>query len=89
MMKKIINLISLILFLSSITFTIIFYISDKNISFIEKNRSNYNLNTYTKLEDLPLLKTDTNNIIEYKDGVKEFNKKKKKYSFWDLLKSDK
>ena len=61
MMKKIINLISLILFLSSITFTIIFYISDKNISFIEKNRSNYNLNT--KLEQLPLIKTDTNNII--------------------------
>jgi len=35
--------------------------------------------------DLPLLKNDTNNIIEYKNDI-ENNKKKKKYNlFWKLI----
>tara|TARA_B000000460_G_C21481880_1_gene377419 strand:- start:947 stop:1087 length:141 start_codon:yes stop_codon:yes gene_type:complete len=35
--------------------------------------------------DLPLLKNDTNNVIEYKNDI-ENNKKKKKYNlFWKLI----
>jgi len=89
MIKKITNFISLLLFLSSITFITVFYISDKNVNFIKKNRAFYNLESHINLDDLPLLRSDTVNIIEYKDGIKEFKKKKKKYSFWDLLKPDK
>jgi len=36
---------------------------------------------------LPLLKNDTNNIIEYSDDIEIFKKEKKRYKFWELLKS--
>ena len=37
-------------------------------------------------ENLPTLKNDTKNIIEYVDNNK--NKSKKKYQFWKLLEND-
>ena len=37
-------------------------------------------------KNLPLLTNDTNNIIEYLDVVEIYKKKKKKYSFFDLIK---
>ena len=36
-------------------------------------------------ENIPLLKNDTDNIIEYTDDVKNYKKEKKSYKFWDLL----
>ena len=32
-----------------------------------------------------LLKNDTNNIIEYINDIEIYKKKKKKYTFWDLI----
>ena len=57
--------------------------SEKNIIHINKSRSAYSKNYYI---DLPLLKNDTNNIIEYVEYQKDQNKKK--YHFWKLLKND-
>ena len=44
-------------------------------------RSSYSL---TSINNLPLLKNDTNNIITYKDDLEEFKKKRKK-RIWELL----
>jgi hypothetical protein len=37
------------------------------------------------ITNLPLLKNDTSDIIQYKNDVEVFKKKKKNYTFWDLL----
>ena len=85
MIKKIKNIFYLLLFLTFIISTTSFYFSDQNIKEINKSRSIYsvNLNKYT--QNLPLLKNDTNNIIEYINDIEIYKKKKKKYTFWDLI----
>ena len=60
------------------------YLSEKNIKYTNKSRSNYYLITR---EDLPILENDTSNIIMYKNGLEEFKKKRKK-RIWEKLISD-
>ena len=62
-----------------------FYFSDKNIRETNKSRSLYSSELNKETQNLPLLKNDTNNIIEYIDDVEVYKKKKKKYTFWDLI----
>ena len=85
MIKKIKNTFFLISFFIFITFLINFYFSDENIKLINKSRLNYFNELDKHILDLPLLETDINNIIEYKNDI-ENNKKKKKYNlFWRLI----
>ena len=81
--KNIFYLITTLIFISSI---ISFYFSDKNIQKTNKTRSFYSFNKKIETIDIPLLKNDTTNIVEYKEDVNIFKKKKKKYLFWDLIK---
>ena len=37
-------------------------------------------------DEKPILKNDTANIIEYSDDIELYKKRKKKYTFWDLIK---
>jgi hypothetical protein len=37
------------------------------------------------INNLPLLKNDTSDIIQYKNDVEIYKKEKKNYIFWDLL----
>ena len=62
-----------------------FYFSDQNIRETNKSRSLYSFELNRETQNLPLLKNDTNNIIEYMDDVEVYKKKKKKYTFWDLI----
>ena len=79
--KNIIFLMSFIIF----TFlTINYYFSEENMLHINKSRSTYALTLYN---NLPLLKSNTNNIIVYKNDLEEFKKKRKK-RFWEKLISD-
>lgn len=76
-------------FLSFFTFIFLvlnFYFSDSNIRKTNKNRSISNNQLVSDIQKLPLLKNDTKDIIEYKDDIENYKKKKKKYKFWDLLK---
>ena len=85
MIKKIKNTFFFIFFFIFITFLINFYFSDENIKLINKSRLNYFNELDKHILDLPLLETDINNIIEYKNDI-ENNKKKKKYNlFWRLI----
>tara|TARA_Y100001970_G_C14031680_1_gene748965 strand:- start:344 stop:610 length:267 start_codon:yes stop_codon:yes gene_type:complete len=87
MYKKIL----LIIYFSIITFFIIFvfaiYFSKDNINKIKNNRLNYLNNIEKKISDLPFLKNDTNNIIDYSYENLEEKKIKKRY-FWNLLKNN-
>ena len=81
MMKKIRNIFVLSIFAISTFFTLSYYFSTENIIHINKMRSSYSL---TSINNLPLLKNDTNNIITYKDDLEEFKKKRKK-RIWEKL----
>ena len=65
---------------------VIFYFSEENIIATNKSRSSYEYGLKFDLKDLPLIKNDTKNIIEYSDDVEIFKKSKKSYIFWDLIK---
>ena len=60
-----------------------FYFSDVNIknSYRSFNNINDKINVYA--EKLPILESDTQNIIEYVEQSN--NKKRKKFEFWKLL----
>ena len=84
MFKKV---FSIILFLLTIFFFFIItkeYLSEKNIKKINKNRMNIETSIEKKTKNLPVLKNDTSNIIEYNNG---FNiEKNKQRKFWELIK---
>jgi len=86
-MNKIMNIflfiIILIFFLSSYNF----YSSNINIDAKEFNRLNINKIIETKITNLPILNSDTNNVIEFNDGYSNEIKNNKSRSFWNLLKS--
>jgi len=85
MSKKVINLFFLLLFFIFTILTITFYFSDENIRKTNKFRSLYSINLNKMINNLPLLKNDTSDIIQYKNDVEIYKKKKKNYIFWDLL----
>jgi len=86
MFKKIKNILFLLSFLSFFIFTINIYFSDENIRQTNKKRSFYSVKLNADFSNLPLLKNDTNDIIEYRNDIEVFKKKKKNYKFFELLK---
>ena len=86
MLKRIKNIFYLVLFSIFIILTVTFYFSDLNIKKINKSRSVYQIQIEKDFKKLPLLKNDTKDIIDYSDDIEVFEKKRKKYKFWDLIK---
>ena len=86
-MYKIINLFFVIIVFLFFFNIYKYYSSNKNIKNIDLNRSNIEEIIKTKISDIPILKNDTNNVIEFNDSFDEEIKNNKKRSFWDLLKS--
>ena len=86
MIKKVINIFFISSFLIFIIFLVIFYFSDDNFNLTNKSRNDYAIIKKNSTLNLPLLKNDTNKIIEYKDDIEAFQKNKKNYKFWDLIK---
>ena len=63
-----------------------FYSSNKNLESKEFNRNNIDQIINKKISNLPILKNDTNNVIEFSDVLSNEIKKDKPRSFWNLLK---
>ena len=63
-----------------------YYFSDENIKKSYKSTKVYANEIIEYSSNLHILKSDTEDIIEYKDDIENFKKKKKKYKFWDLVK---
>ena len=63
-----------------------FYSSNKNLESKEFNRSNIDQIINKKISNLPILKNDTGNVIEFNDGFSNEIKNVKQRSFWNLLK---
>ena len=82
MVKKFKTIVFLLLFISFTFFTINYYFSEEHVVHVNKSRLTYSVTSH---KNLPLLKNDTNNIIEYINDIEIYKKKKKKYTFWDLI----
>ena len=63
-----------------------FYFSDENEKNYYRSFNNINKKINTYSSNLPLLKNDTDNIIEYVEN--KVSKDKKNYLFWKLLEND-
>ena len=63
-----------------------FYSSNKNLESKEFNRNNIDQIINKKISNLPILKNDTDNVIEFNDGFSNEIKNDKPRSFWNLLK---
>ena len=84
MIKKISNIFYLISFFIFLFLITKYYFSDQNIKIINKSRSSYSFESTKESYSLPLLSNDTSEIIIYKNGLEEFNSKRKK-RFWERL----
>jgi len=73
----------LILFLS---FNFFYYFSEENRNRINKNRSSSSKNFSEIVQNIPILKNDTSNVLEYPSSQSSEEKIKKRF-FWDLLKT--
>ena len=85
MLKEIKNIFYLLSFFIFIILTTSFYFSDQNVSATNKSRSLYSVKLNNDTQNLPLLKSDTRDIIEYINDIEVYRKNKKNYKFWDLI----
>ena len=85
MLKKFINIFFLSSIFILIALSLNFYFSKENIRAVNKSRAMYSYKISNNLQNLPLLKNDTHDIIEYRNDVEVYIKKKKNYSFWSLI----
>jgi hypothetical protein len=84
------NFFSVILFLFTfffIFFVISTYVSETNQKKINLNRQNVLLKIEESLINLPFLKNDTQDVIEFNSGYRNENNKKKR-NFWNLFKKN-
>ena len=62
-----------------------YYLSDKNIDLIKKNRKIDPFKYKISLE-LPILKDNTDDVIEFNSGYENLDNKRIKRNFWNLIK---
>ena len=63
-----------------------YYSSNKNIDAKNYNRKNIDQILKEKIIDLPVLKNDTDNVIEFNNSIEEGINQEKNRNFWNLLK---
>ena len=87
-MQKIISIFFLILVIIFFGSVFKYYSSNKNIKNKEFNRNKIDQILDDKISNLPILKNDTDNVIEFNDGFSNEIKNDKPRNFWNLLKSE-
>ena len=85
MLKEVKYVVYLLTIFFFIFFVIKFYLSENNIKWSNKVMLQYQNVLDKKFINLPIIKDDTNDIIEYTNEIEDF-KNKKQRKFWDLLK---
>ena len=87
MLKEVKHVFYLLAIFFFIFFVIKFYLSENNIKRSNKIIFQYQNEVDKKFNNLPIIKSDTNNIIEYTNEIEKF-KNKKQRKFWKLLKTN-
>ena len=86
MLKEIKYLIFVVIIILFLFFTGKYYFSNENIKNSYRSYKNIDEKIKVYSKNLPLLKNDTENVIEYVKQTEK--KKKKKFNFWKLLEND-
>lgn len=86
MIIKIIKFLKIITTILFFTLVSNYYFSDQNIDLIKKNRNIDILSKHKTNHELPTLRNDTNDIIEFNSGYESSKNKKYKRNFWELFK---
>lgn len=86
MLKEVKYVVYLLTIFFFIFFVIKFYLSENNIKWSNRVILQYQNILDKKFINLPIIKEDTNDIIEYTNEIEDF-KNKKQRKFWDLLKT--
>ena len=87
-MIKIFNIIMFLIIIIFILSIYNYYSSNKNVDAKNYNRKNIDQILKEKIIDLPVLKNDTDNVIEFNNSLKDGIEENKKRSFWNLLKKE-
>ena len=85
-MYKIINLLFVVLIFLFFFNIYNYYSSNKNIKSINLKRLNIEEILKNKTLNLPVLKNDTNNVIEFNSSFSDEIKSDEQRNFWNLLK---
>ena len=85
MLKEVKYVFYLLAIFFFIFFVIKFYLSENNIKKSNKVLIQYQNKIDKKFNNLPIIKDDTNDIIEYTNEIEEF-KNKKQRKWWILIK---
>ncbi len=86
MLKELKYVVYLLTIFFFIFIVIKFYLSEDNIKWNNKVIIQYQNILDKKFNSLPIIKDDTNDIIEYTSEIENF-KNEKQRKFWDLLKT--
>jgi|TARA_B110000967_G_scaffold180096_1_gene196103 hypothetical protein len=84
------NILSVLIFLFTISFLFLVtntYFSNNQQIMIKKNREKILQTIQNKINGLPILVNDTENVIEYNSGFEE-DKNNIKRNFWKLFKKN-
>jgi len=88
-MKNLLIFCQLLLIIIFFYFVFNIYTSKENKKKVHINRSNVYINLKNFTSELIILKSDTDNIIEYNSGYNFNSKDIQKRNFWDLIKNEK
>ena len=87
MYKKLITSLHFLFIILLLSYAFIVYFSDDVSLKINQNRANFSENIKIRVLEIPLLKNDTDNVINF-NLQNNFQKKIKKRYFWNLLKDE-
>ena len=86
MLKEIKYFLFILIIVSFVFFSVKIYVSEENTKKTFRNLSLIDKNISSLETDLPIILSDTKDIVRYLSNDENFNKKK--YLFWELLNSD-
>ena len=87
MLKEVRNVVYLLTIFFAIFFVTKFYLSENNIKRSDRVILQHQKELDNKFSDLPIIKSDTNDIIEYTNEVEKFLSKKPR-KWWILIKDN-
>ncbi len=84
MIKFFFNLTGILIIVGFFIITFNYYNSEKNIKSINNNRGKITNKILENVNNLPILKNDTDKVVEFNSGYQNEEKKIKR-NFWDLF----
>ena len=86
MFSNIVKLLAFIIFLLFFILVFNYYFSEKNLNRVINQRENIQTKMIKNTSDLPILKNNTKDVIEFNSGFKNNDNERLKRSFWELFK---